>query len=527
MLAVPGYQVLTQIYESANSLVYRGIRNRDDKAVILKVLKQDYPAPEQLTRYKQEYEITRNLNLDGVIKAYSLEEYHRTLIISFDDFGGDSLKILMASGSFTLSEFLSISIKIIESLMSIHAANIIHKDINPSNIVLNSETRQLKIIDFGISTVLISETTTIKNPQVLSGTLAYMSPEQTGRMSRALDYRTDFYSLGATFYELLTHQLPFDTTDAMELVHCHIAKQPVSPHELNHEIPLAVSEIVMKLLAKTAEERYQSAWGVQADLLECLNQLQASGKISEFPLGSQDISAKFQIPQKLYGREREIETLLTAFERVCQGTTEMMLVSGYSGIGKSALVQVLYKPITRLRGYFISGKFDQYQRNIPYSAFVSAFSNLIRQLLTETHAQLHQWREKLAAAFGANGQVIIDVIPEVELIVGKQTSVPELPPTEAQNRFRLVLKSFIRVFTNPEHPLVIFLDDLQWADAASMQLLQLLITESDSQYLFLIGAYRDNEVNDAHPLRLILDEIRLASRVRASQLSLTQGIRII
>ena len=512
MLAVPGYQVLTQIYESANSVVYRGIRNQDDKAVILKVLK-DYPAPEQLTRYKQEYEITRNLNLDSVTLAYSLEKYHRTLVIIFDDFGGDSLKILMASGNFTLSEFLTISIKITESLMSIHAADIIHKDINPSNIVWNRESRQLKIIDFGISTVLTSETTTIKNPNVLSGSLAYMSPEQTGRMSRSLDYRTDFYSLGATFYELLTHCLPFDTTDAMELVHCHIALTPVPPHKVNHEIPLAVSEIVMKLLAKTAEERYQSAWGIQADLLECLNQLQASGKISEFPLGSQDISAKLQIPQKLYGREREIETLLTAFERVSQGTTEMMLVSGYSGIGKSALVQVLYKPITRLRGYFISGKFDQYQRNIPYSAFVSAFSNLIRQLLTETHTQLYQWREKLAAAFGVNGQVIIDVIPEVELIVGKQTSVPELPPTEAQNRFRLVLKNFIRVFTKPEHPLVIFLDDLQWADAASMQLLQLLITESDSQYLFLIGAYRDNEVNDAHPLMLILGEIRLAGAV--------------
>jgi len=511
MIALPGYQILTQIYESANSLVYRGLRNQDNKAVILKVLNQDYPTPEKITRYKQEYEITRNLNLDGVVKAYTLEKYQRTLIIIFEDFGGSSLNILIDYRKFTLTEFLDISIKITESLSQIHAANIIHKDINPSNIVVN-KTGQVKLIDFGISTVMSQETLTIKNPNVLEGTLAYISPEQTGRMSRPLDYRTDFYSLGATFYELLTDQLPFDTNDAMELVHFHIAKQPIPPHQVNPQIPKAVSNIVMKLLAKTAESRYQSAWGVKADLEECLTQVLRTGKISEFPLSCQDISDKFQIPQKLYGREQQIETLLAAFERVIQGTTEMMLVSGYSGIGKSALVQVLYKPITQKRGYFISGKFDQLQGNIPYSAVVSAFSDLMRQLLTETSAQLNQWRERLLAAFGANGQVIIDVIPQVELIVGKQPSVPELPPTEAQNRLKLVFQNLIRVLA-PEHPLVIFLDDLQWADAASLQLMQLLITASDSQYLFLIVAYRDNEVNGVHPLILTLEQIRKAGAI--------------
>ena len=334
-----------------------------------------------------------------------------------------------------------VAIPITSILGEIHAANIIHKDINPSNIVFNPATEQLKIIDFGISTILTRENPALKNPNVLEGTLAYISPEQTGRMNRSLDYRSDFYGLGATFYELLAHQVPFDATDAMELVHCHIAKQPVPPHQINPEIPQAVSDMVMKLLAKTAEERYQSAWGIKADLEACLTQLQTRGIISEFTLGSQYISDKFHIPQKLYGRKQEVEILLEAFERVAEtGTVKLMMVAGYSGIGKSSLVQELFKPITAHRGYFISGKFDQFQRNIPYSAVVAAFEELVRQLLTESEAQLNCWRSKIEAALGSNGQVIIDVIPEVELIIGPQPAVQELGPTEAQNRFNLVFQ---------------------------------------------------------------------------------------
>jgi PAS domain S-box-containing protein len=335
-------------------------------------------------------------------------------------------------------------------------------------------------------------------------------------MNRYLDYRTDFYSLGVTFYELLTGQLPFATTDVLELVHCHMAKPPKSPHEVNREIPQAVSDLIMKLMAKTAEERYQSAWGILADLEECRRQLEATGTVEDFPIGFQDISDKFQIPQKLYGREAEVETLMAAFERVAAGTlepnspakVELMLVTGYSGIGKSALVQELYKPITRLRGYFIYGKFDQFQRNIPYAAVVSAFTGLVRQLLAESESQLKRWREKLLAAFGRNGQVIIDVIPEVELIVGKQPAVPELGATESQNRFNLVFQNFIRVFCSSEHPLVIFLDDLQWVCPATLKLLELMMTDTDMQYLFVIGAYRDNQVNSTHPLMMILEELR-------------------
>ena len=545
MIFLPQVAVTAKIYESANSLVYRGIRTSDNTPVILKVLKQDYPTPAELTRYKQEYEITRSLNLDGVVKAYSQQDYQRTLVIILEDFGGESLAKLVndLAGEFPmpLPEFLSLAIEITEILGRIHSSNVIHKDINPSNIVLNPATGIVKLIDFGIATRLSRTNPTFRNPNVLEGTLAYISPEQTGRMNRFLDYRTDFYSLGVTFYELLTGKLPFTTTDALELVHCHIAKEPLPPSTINPAIPQTVSSIVMKLMAKNAEQRYQSAWGIKADLEECLQQLETNRQIAAFPLGTQDISDKFQIPQKLYGREREVETLLTAFERVAgrdkeeggdrgavftnistensplsslspvtipQSKIEMMLIAGYSGIGKSALVQEIYKPITHKRGYFISGKFDQFQRNVPYSAVVSSFQGLAQQLLSEPESQLQQWRDKLLAALGANGQVIIDVIPEVELIIGKQPAVPEVGLAESQNRFNRVFQSFIRVFCSQEHPLVIFLDDLQWVDSATLKLIELMMTDSETQYLFLIGAYRDNEVESSHQLMMTIERLR-------------------
>ncbi|MBD1895845.1 AAA family ATPase [Coleofasciculus sp. FACHB-129] len=545
MISLPQVAITAKIYESANSLVYRGIREDDNTPVILKVLKEDYPTPAELTRYKQEYEITRSLNIDGVVRAYSQQDYQRTLVIILEDFGGESLAKLVneLEGGFPipLPKFLCLAIEITEILGRIHSSNIIHKDISPSNIVLNPATGIVKLIDFGIATRLSRTNPTFRNPNVLEGTLAYISPEQTGRMNRFLDYRTDFYSLGVTFYELLTGKLPFTTTDAMELVHCHIAKEPLPPSTINPAIPQMVSSIVMKLMAKNAEERYQSAWGIKADLEECLQQLKTNRHIVAFPLGTQDISDKFQVPQKLYGREREVETLLTAFERVAgrdkqeggdrgavftnistensplsslspvtipQSKIEMMLIAGYSGIGKSALVQEIYKPITQKRGYFISGKFDQFQRNIPYSAVVSAFQELAQQLLSEPESQLQKWRDKLLAALGANGQVIIDVIPEVELIIGKQPAVPEVGPTESQNRFNRVFQSFIRVFCSEEHPLVIFLDDLQWMDSATVKLIELMMTDSETQYLFLIGAYRDNEVESSHQLMMTSERLR-------------------
>ncbi|MGK7949248.1 MAG: AAA family ATPase [Xenococcaceae cyanobacterium] len=509
MITLNGYQILSQIYESFNSEVYRAIRTSDHQPVILKVLKQDYPTVAELTRYKQEYKIISSLTFDGAIAAYGLEPYQRTLVIILEDFGAVSLRKLNQGKSLALSEFLPLAINIVEHLGQIHAANIIHKDINPANIVLNPTTGQLKIIDFGIATILKRENPSLKSPSFLEGTLAYISPEQTGRMNRSLDYRTDFYSLGVTFYELLTGKLPFESSDALELIHFHLAKQPVPLS--NYQIPQVISDIVIKLMAKTAEERYQSTYGIKADLEECLRQLENTGKIVDFVIANQDVTNKFYLPQKLYGRESEINTLVSAFTRIAASNLsqpEMILVTGYSGVGKTTLVQEIYKPITEKRGYFISGKFDQFQRNIPYSAIVTAFTGLVKQLLGESQIELHQWRNQLLTALGVNGQVIIDVIPEIESIIGKQPELPELEAKAAQNRFNLVFKNFIRVFCAAEHPLAIFLDDLQWADSASLKLIELIMMDVDFDYLFLIGSYRDNEIDSTHPLKITLNHLR-------------------
>jgi PAS domain S-box-containing protein len=531
MIALPGIAIQTKIYESSASVVYRGIRVSDDRPIVVKLLKQDYPSVRELTCYRQEYEITRSLDLEGVVKAYSQQDYQRSLAIVLEDFGGESLEYWLRHRPETfrpmpLAPFLHLAIDLADILGKIHAANIVHKDINPSNIVLNPDTGVVKVIDFGIATRFHRTNPTFKSPHELEGTLAYLSPEQTGRMNRSLDYRSDFYSLGVTFYELLTGQLPFETTDILELVHCHIAKPPMPLAELNAAIPTIVSDIVLKLMAKNAEDRYQSAWGIKADLAACLRQFAATQQIDSMPLGRQDISDRFQVSQKLYGRDAEIAAILAAFVRVAcpednrvvgagsrvdeSGSTyrELMLVSGCAGIGKSALVQELYQPITAKRGYFVSGKFDLLQRNVPYRAIASALQKLVRQLLGEPEEQVQQWRSQLLAALGNNGQIIIDVIPEVELIIGKQPPLIDVGATEAQNRFDRVFVQFIRVFCVAEHPLVIFLDDLQWADSATLRSIELMMTDAQTQYLFLIGTYRDNEVNAAHPLMMTLEALR-------------------
>jgi predicted ATPase/signal transduction histidine kinase/tRNA A-37 threonylcarbamoyl transferase component Bud32 len=503
-----GYQTNELLYESDNSLVYRAYSKGDNKSVILKMLKQAYPSPKRIAEFRREYEITKKLNTKGVVDAYFLENDDHQWVIVLEDFGGISLSQAKQKKRFLLHEFLSLAIEIVDIIGQVHEHCVIHKDINPSNIIWNEATGQLKLIDFGISIELSQEATTFGNPNLLEGTLAYISPEQTGRMNRVIDYRTDFYSLGVTFYELLTEKLPFDTHDVLELIHCHIARQPILPHKHEASIPTLISKIVLKLMEKNAEDRYQTAYGLKADLKECLRQLQILGQINSFDLGQQDISGRFQTPQKLYGREQEISALLAAFNRVSQGTSEMVLVTGYSGIGKSSLVQEVYKPITEKRGYFISGKFEQFQRDIPYISLVQAFRSLIRELLTENQVRIEFWRERILSTLGANVRVIIEVIPEVELITGFQPMLPELGAAEAQNRFHITFQNFINVFTHVGYPLVLFFDDLQWADTPSLKLIELLVTTANSRYLLIIGAYRDNEVNTSHPLLLMLNNIR-------------------
>ncbi|MEH2045848.1 ATP-binding sensor histidine kinase [Nostoc sp.] len=510
-VSIPGYKISEQIYNGSRTLVYRGYRETDQKPVVIKLLKNPYPSFSELLSFRNQYTIAKNLNSPLIIQTYSLEPYQNGYALVMEDFGGISLKDYFTSEQTRhitfLQEFLGIAIALCNTLDILYCERIIHKDIKPANILINPETQQVKLIDFSIASLLPRETQTLISPNVLEGTLAYISPEQTGRMNRGIDYRTDFYSLGVTFYELLTGELPFQSNDPMELVHCHIAKLPLSLREVkSEEIPQALSDIVIKLMAKNAEERYQSALGLKFDLEKCLHQLKETGIIDNFEIAQSDMCDRFIITDKLYGREAEITALLEAFERVSKGATEMILVAGSSGIGKTAVVNEVHKPIVRQRGYFIKGKYDQFQRNVPLIAFVQAFRNLMCQLLTESDAQIQQWKSKILEALGENGQVIIEVIPELERIIGKQTPAIELSGTASQNRFNLLFQKFTQVFTSVKHPLVIFLDDLQWVDLASLKLMQLLI--ADTKYLLLIGAYRDNEVNPVHPLILTVSEMQ-------------------
>ncbi|HFQ92962.1 MAG TPA: GAF domain-containing protein, partial [Anaerolineae bacterium] len=490
--------------------------------VVLKTLRREGAAGRDYGRFQREYEITRSLSGDDLIRAYDLVEYENSPAIVLEDFGGDDLLAHLQGKALPAAEFLPLAVQISRQLAGIHSQHLMHKDINPANIVWNRESGVVKIIDFGLATTLSREKPEIRSPNVLEGTLLYISPEQTGRMNRAMDYRSDFYSLGVTFYQMLTGRLPFTADNALALVHAHMARQPIPPAELNPAIPSVLSDIVLRLMAKNAEDRYQSAAGLQADLERCRREWQAAAVIPSFPLAQQDVNARFQLPQKLYGRDRERQVLLDAFDRAAdpqQGDMELLLVSGPPGIGKSALVREIHLPVTARRGYFVSGKFDQLT-NTPYAPLLRAVQDLVNQILLESEEALAVWREQLTAALGKNGQVIVDVVPALEWIIGPQTAVPELPPTETENRFNLAFFNFIRVVARPEHPLVVFLDDWQWMDAASRKFLQAFITSGKVRHFLMIGAYRDNEVGAGHPIENMLNAIAQAG-VRQSQITLS------
>ncbi|MEM6451402.1 MAG: AAA family ATPase, partial [Cyanobacteria bacterium P01_D01_bin.105] len=513
---IHGYTITEQLYVGSRTAVYRAISDSrpDSKpsdpthSVVLKIMRQLHPDFSDLLHFRNQYTIAQNLPISGIVRPLSLEQWKNGYALVMEDFGGLSLHQYTKAHSLTLTEILSVAVQLTDVLHELAQHRVVHKDIKPANILIHPISKQIKLIDFSLASLLPKEIQESQHPSGLEGTLAYIAPEQTGRMNRGIDYRSDFYSFGITLYELLTGQLPFATRDALELVHCHIAKMPAAPHQLNADIPVAISQIVLKLMAKNAEDRYQSALGLKHDLEKCLIEWKETGSINEFELAQQDACDHFLIPEKLYGREEEVKNLLAAFDRVSQGSSEMMLVAGFSGIGKTAVINEVHKPITRQHGYFIKGKFDQFNRDIPFSAFVQAFRSLMAQLLSESDEQLNHWKEKILAAIGENGQVIIDVIPELVHIIGEHPPAPKLSGSAAQNRFNLLFKQFVQVFALKEHPLVFFLDDLQWADSASLALLKLLVTESNTGYLLALGAYRDNEVFSAHPLMLTLEEVK-------------------
>jgi serine/threonine protein kinase len=501
------------LWEDGERVVRRGWRfddNGNQRAVLIVAPAADHPSRSSLDHLTHEYELKDELDAAWAVRPMELvRDAGRTMLV-LEDAGGQPLEQLIGPPT-TIGRFLHLAIAVALALGRLHQRGLVHKDIKPAHILLNEETGEVRLTGFGIASRFARERQSPHPPETIAGTLAYMAPEQTGRMNRSTDSRSDLYALGVTFYQMLTGALPFTATEPMEWVHCHLARRPVPPDERLKEIPGAISAIVMKLLAKRAEDRYQTAAGVESDLRRCQTEWETRRRIDEFPLGEHDTPDRLLIPERLYGRQREVETLLAAFDRVVNGgAAELVLVSGYSGIGKSSVVNELQPVLVPPRGLFASGKFDQYKRDIPYATLAQAFQSLIRPLLGKPEADLAPWRDALREALGPNAGLIVDLVPEVKLITGEPPPVPELPPQDAQRRFQLVFRQFIGVFSRPQHPLALFLDDLQWLDAATLDLLEDLLSRSDLRNLLLIGAYRDNEVSATHPLVHKLDAIKAA-----------------
>ena len=470
----------------------------------------EQPTPGSIHRLTHEYGLKDHLGAAWALRPLDLLHQRGQAILLLEPARGEPLDRLIGR-PMEVGRFLRLAVALSSALGQLHQRGLIHKDIKPTNILVDVATDQIKLTGFGIASPLPRERQAPGPPEVIAGTLAYMAPEQTGRMNRSVDSRSDLYSLGVTLYEMLTGSLPFTASDPTEWVHCHIARTPAPPQMKFGNIPAVISQIIMKLLAKTAEERYQTAAGVERDLRRCRAEWETRGRIDEFTLAEHDVPDRLLIPEKLYGRSREVAALLSSFHHVvATGAPELVLVSGYSGIGKSSVVNELHKVLVPPRALFASGKFDQYKRDVPYATVARAFQSLVRQILSKSEAELQIWRDALREALGPNGLLIVGLIPELELVIGKQPPVPDLPSQDAQRRFQTSLQRFIAVFARPEHPLALFLDDLQWLDAATLDLLEDLLTQSDIRHLLLIGAYRDNELEAAHPLMRKLDAIRRA-----------------
>ncbi|SBS25195.1 Autoinducer 2 sensor kinase/phosphatase LuxQ [Marinomonas spartinae] len=509
MILVPGYTTQSLLFDGRHSLVLRGVRNRDALPVIIKLLKQEFPSVEQLNCFREEFLLQQRLShIDGICRVLSLEKLGHSLFLVMEDIGGESIAQILHSAPLRLEETLQLTNQLSNTLEAIHQAQVVHGDINPNNVIWNRETGECCLIDFGIAKELSTAIDKAIPVFSLSGSLGYISPEQTGRMNRMLDYRSDFYSLGATLYACLTGEPPFTHHDPIELIHSHLAISPIPPNQVDPRIPQVVSDIILKLLSKSIEERYQSARGLGCDIVYCLQQLQTTGEIEPFPLAQKDLFPQFQVPEKLYGREKDIAYLDAVVEKSISGSGELFLVSGYSGVGKSSLVEQAKQASQTHLGFFVSGKFDQFNRDVPYSALKQACQQLAHLLLSKEEESIDYWRTQLLSVLGENGRVITDLAPSFELIIGEQPKLIELSAMESQSRFNLIFPKFIQLFCSQDHPLTLFFDDLQWADSASLRLIESLITSSQAHHFLVIGAYRDNEVSVTHPLSLMLKELR-------------------
>ena len=513
--------LLEPIRDGAEFTLYRGRQQGNASPILVVAPTAEQPLRQSLQRLEHEYSLAGALEPAWAARPLALARYEGRTILVLADPGGEPLDRVLDRNrgqALELGSLLRRAINLATALDQAHRRGLTHKDLKPENVLVD-EAGHVWLTGFGIASLLPHERQSLAPPEIIAGTFAYMSPEQTGRMNRSVDIRSDLYSLGVTLYQMLTGELPFAAADPLEWIHCHIARQPAAPEDLA-EVPAPLSAIVMKLLAKDAEDRYQTAAGLEADLRRCLLEWQSHGRIDPFPLGEDDSSDRLLIPEKLYGREREVDALLAAFERiVAHGAVELVLVSGYSGVGKSSVVNELHKVLVPPRGLFAAGKFDQYKRDVPYATLAQAFQVLVREILVKSEAEVDHWRRALVDALGPNGQLMVNLIPELEFLIGKQPPAADLPPQAARNRFQLVFRRLLDVFATPEHPLALFLDDLQWLDTATLELLERLITDPDVRHLLLIGAYRGNEVSPSHPLMRTLTAMRDAG-ARAQEIVL-------
>ncbi len=514
------YSLGERVHQSGRTQIIRATRLSDQVPCILKMPQSEHPPPIELEKLEREYEILDSLRFEGVIRVYGIARYKNRLALVMEDFGGISLRQLYAAKRPTVHEVLDIGSRVARTLGQIHQRRVIHKDINPSNIVRNPVTGQVKIIDFGIARTASTDAQATRKSGLFEGTLQYMSPEQTGRMSQLLDYRADLYSLGITLYELLAGTTPFQMDDTLALLHAHIALEPQPLHELRPDVPKALSDVIHKLLAKTPDKRHQSGRGLALDLEAIQETLDASRSLDGFVAGKFDISSQFHLPQKLYGREVPAAQLREIIESCATGNTEVVMVAGYSGIGKTSLITETCAPLVSSRGYFAMGRFEQLRRNVPYASLIDAFQEIIRQILGENQDELELWRDRFTRTLGNNAGIITELIPNLELVIGKQAPPIAVAPTEAVNRFHFAFQNFVRTLSSKEYPIVVYLDDLQWADHPSLNLLEKLLTDSQLRYFCLIGAYRENEITETHPLSQLLETLQ--SRVKkAATITLT------
>ncbi|MEI6760682.1 MAG: AAA family ATPase [Betaproteobacteria bacterium] len=501
------------------TIVSRGVRAADGTPVVLKRLRQLYPPPASITALRRELALTRQAACAGVVEALELSEAQGVVSLVFKDFGGTSLAARLQAGRLPLAEAVDIAVSVCDTLAQVHERGMVHRDVNPSNIVRNGATGEVRLIDFGLATTLSRQTATATAVGQLMGTLRYLAPEQSGRTEGQVDARSDLYALGVTLYEMLTGRVPFETDDALGLVHAHIALVPSPPCEVDPQVPRILSDVVMRLLQKRPDLRYQTARGVWRDLQAVAERLNAGAGPEPFPLGQFDLSDRLRLPEQLYGRRRDIGALTGGFQRAASGGREILLIAGQPGIGKSSLVTQVQPAILECRGIFLQGKFDQFNQGVPFEGLVLAIKGWVAELAGEEEGTLSLWRQRLAEALGNNGAVLTALVPELRLLIVDPPPVADMQPAEAHNRLMQTMRRFVKALAAPAHPLVLFLDDLQWACPPSIELIVSLATDDQTRHVLLLGAFRDNEVDEGHPLTRAMVELK-AKGVAARSISL-------